>query len=91
MEIENGEGGDWQGCRVFPLASNGKDDYLISAELGLLPLKMAISRLSLSLFSFPLFSFSQNSLRTYLLANRDSPFESRLVQRPFAGVRLLWP
>lgn len=21
MEIENGEGGDWQGCRVFPLAS----------------------------------------------------------------------
>lgn len=25
-----------------PLASNGKDDYLISAELGLLPLKMVI-------------------------------------------------
>lgn len=42
MEIENGEGGDWQGCRVFPLASNGKDDYLISAELGLLPLKLVI-------------------------------------------------
>lgn len=42
MKIENGEGGDWQGCRVFLLASNGKDDYLISAELGLLPLKSVI-------------------------------------------------
>lgn len=42
MKIENGEGGDWQGRRVFPLASNGKDDYLISAELGLLPLKPVI-------------------------------------------------
>lgn len=53
MEIENGEGGDWQGCRVFPLASNGEDDYLISAELGLLPLKTVILRsLSLSLFLF---------------------------------------
>lgn len=59
MEIENGEGGDWQGCRVFPLASNGKDDYLISAELGLLPLKTAISRLSLSLLFPPLFFFAK--------------------------------
>lgn len=52
MEIENDEGGDWQGCRVFPLASNGKDDYLISAELGLLPLKTVIPRLSLVPFLF---------------------------------------
>jgi len=42
MEIENGKGGDWQGCRVFPLASNGKDDYLISAEFRLLSLKSVI-------------------------------------------------
>jgi len=42
MEIENGESGDWQGCWVFPSASNGKDDYLISVELGLLPLKSVI-------------------------------------------------
>jgi len=50
MEIENGKGGDWQGCRVFPLASNGKDDYLISAELRLLPLKSVIL-LSFSLYN----------------------------------------
>lgn len=53
MEIEIGEDGDWQGCRVFLLASNGKDDYLISADLGLLPLKMLISpRIMLVSFLF---------------------------------------
>jgi len=61
MEIENGESGDWQGCRVFPLASNGKDDYLISAELGLLP------------FGYPFFLKSTNALvEMRSLANRAS-------------------
>ncbi|TGZ53114.1 Uncharacterized protein DBV15_05473 [Temnothorax longispinosus] len=63
MEIENGEGGDWQGCRVFPLASNGKDDYLISAELGLLPLK-SIDR------NFELKTYFSNFLSVYSVSGK---------------------